>query len=421
MAAVESLLDRAPDHLRLVAGGGLELVPAEPPHLTVLVVDDDDNDGFLIKSGLARIDPQMRVDLVADCPAARRAVASGKYDAAVVDYRLGSQTGLSLIESLRARGSTLPLILLTGQGGIDVDLDAMRRGASDYLSKNEMTPSMLERSIRYAVRRRADAARLVASQRRYEAAVTGSRDGIWDWDLHSGDFYMSPRFKSMLGFDDARMPSTRAAWLARVHEEDRPAVEEAIADHVAGRTDSLSIEYRVRHHDETWLWMSLRGAVQRDPDGRVERIAGSQSDISERKGAEEEARQRALRDALTGLANRALLFDRLEHAVARARREPGYGFSILYLDIDDFKPINDLQGHAAGDIALVEIAVRLRDLVRGVDCVARVGGDEFVGAAARCRSRRRSRGRQRHRGARRPDRDHARVRDEGGREHRAGW
>lgn len=351
----------------------------------VLIVDDDEDDAMLTEVSLLKARPDVTIEILLDPIPAFAAIQSGKFDAALIDYRLGATNGLSLIERCRSAGSSLPLILLTGHGGLDVDLEAMRRGATDYLGKDEMTPATLERSIRYAMERDAAAAELLASQRRYEAAVRGSHDGIWDWDVRSGELYLSERFKAILGFDHDTMADTKEAWFSKVHEEDRPALVRSIDDLFTGQSPTLAIEYRMRHrNDGEWRWVFLRGAAQYDSAGDLERIAGSQSDISDRKIAEEEVRHRALHDTLTGLANRQLLEDRIEHAVQRVRRESGYGFSLLYLDLDGFKPINDRLGHLAGDTVLVELARRLRESVRTVDCVSRIGGDEFVVLLDRC-------------------------------------
>ena len=372
-----SPVDEVPARLSLVP-------PAGPPPRAVLVVDDDDDDAFLIRTGLERLDPSMDIDTVASSADALMAMRRKRYDAAIVDYRLGVTNGVELIEKCRSAGHHLAYILLTGHGSVEVDVEAMRRGASEYLEKAEMTPVVLERALRYAIQRNAVEAELVAANGRFEAAVQGSHDGIWDWDVKTAELYLAPRFKEMLGFADHELPSTRAAWFERIHPDDRTRVEAAFRDHTAGRTENLEVEYQAQHKDGTWRWMLLRGSLQYDTRGIGARLAGSQSDITMRKQAEDQARHQALHDALTGLANRALLVDRLQHAVQRVQRERAYGFTLLYIDLDGFKGINDTHGHGAGDIVLMETAARIKDTVRAVDTVARIGGDEFAIILDRC-------------------------------------
>jgi diguanylate cyclase (GGDEF)-like protein/PAS domain S-box-containing protein len=227
---------------------------------------------------------------------------------------------------------------------------------------------------------------LRSSQDRYALAVAGSNDGIWDWNVESGLVFYSNRWKEMLGHADSEIGPTLDEWLSRVHPDDLPQVQAELDAHLAGRTDNFRAEYRMKHKNETYHWFQTRGVAIRDAAGRVRRAAGSQTEITDRKLAEEQLRHDALHDSLTGLANRALLLDRMSHCVQRAKRNPDYQFAVLFLDVDRFKVINDSLGHDAGDQLLVEIATRILSVVRGLDTVARVeadqlarlGGDEFV-------------------------------------------
>ncbi|MBV1862601.1 MAG: EAL domain-containing protein [Nannocystaceae bacterium] len=352
--------------------------------MTVLIVEDDPADGLLIRSRLRKANPALQVRLVEKFDQALFELCSGRYQAATIDHGLGVQTGLRLIEIARERGVGIPLILLTGADDPVIEREAMERGASDFLDKTEASGRLLERTIRFNIQRHAASAVLAESERRYEAVVAGSQDGIWDWNLKTGALYLSDRFREAAGLSSSQGLTSFPALVARVHVEDREGLEAAVADHLAGRTDRLSFEYRLEDASGLTRWFSLRGLVRRDASGGLERIAGSQSDVTERKQDEQTALHQSLHDSLTGLANRALLNDRIDHAIGRLKRERDYGFSLMYLDLDGFKAINDDHGHAAGDAVLVETAARLRKEVRAVDCVARVGGDEFVVLLDRC-------------------------------------
>ncbi|MBV1860498.1 MAG: EAL domain-containing protein [Nannocystaceae bacterium] len=366
---------------------GLEPRPSlgdVPPLTAVLVVDDDPADGFLIRSKLRSSDPSLRVDVVETFDEALGRLCSGDFQAATVDHQLGVANGLELIENARDRGVSIPLILLTGSEDTHVESEAILRGASDFLGKGETTGRLLERTIRFNMQRCAASALLTESKRRYEAVVAGSQDGIWDWDLRTGGLYLSERLKNSVGIPLSQRVHSFKDLLARVHPSDRAGLVGAVRAHVSGETETLSFEYRLAETNGLSRWFSLRGLVRRDATGEIAQLAGSQTDITERKQQEEDARHQSLHDPLTGLANRSLLNDRIEHALRRMRRESEYGFSLMYLDLDGFKAINDTHGHAAGDLVLVEVAARLRDQVRAVDCVARVGGDEFVVLLDRC-------------------------------------
>ena len=165
---------------------------------------------------------------------------------------------------------------------------------------------------------------------------------------------------------------------SRVHPDDVDARHGTVDAHLAGHTEHFEIEHRMLHADGDYRWVLNRGVAVRDRDGKPLRMAGSMSDITDRKAAEEQLRHDALHDALTGLPNRTLFVDRLRVALARARSGPGYRHAVLFVDLDRFKLINDSFSHAVGDELLVAAARRLDADLRPGDTVARLGGDEFT-------------------------------------------
>jgi len=126
-------------------------------------------------------------------------------------------------------------------------------------------------------------AALRESESRYALAVAGANDGLWDWKVPEDQVYYSPRWKAMLGYDDAELPSRFEEWRTRVHPDDLPGALAAIDAHLQGAVDHLDIEFRMRHKDGTWRWILARAACVRDADGRPLRMAGSHTDITERK------------------------------------------------------------------------------------------------------------------------------------------
>jgi diguanylate cyclase (GGDEF)-like protein/PAS domain S-box-containing protein len=226
-------------------------------------------------------------------------------------------------------------------------------------------------------RRRVEAA-LRESEERYALAARGANDGLWDWDLEANELYLSPRWKEMLGFAEPELSNSPHEWFERVHPDDLPKLQQALGTHPAGSDSHFACEHRMRHHDGSYRWMLSRGISLRDTKGRATRIAGSLTDITERKKVESQLLHDAFHDALTSLANRTLFLDRLGLSLARAKRRPDCSFAVLFLDLDRFKLINDSLGHLSGDLALVAIARRLETCVRPGDTVARLGGDEFA-------------------------------------------
>lgn len=235
-----------------------------------------------------------------------------------------------------------------------------------------------EASLQDVVVRRRIESELRHSEERYALAERGANDGLWDWDLISDTIYFSPRWKAMLGYADDEVGSSPSDWFDLVHPEDLPGLKGRLAAHLRGKADQFSAEHRVRHHDGSDRWMLARGIAVLNEAGKATRIAGSQTDITDRKLAEQQLLHGAFHDPLTNLPNRALFVNRLEHAFSAAPRERSSSFAVLFLDLDRFKYVNDSFGHAVGDELLRAFAARLTETLRPGDTAARFGGDEFA-------------------------------------------
>ena len=226
-----------------------------------------------------------------------------------------------------------------------------------------------EKEMAYAVRE---------SEERYALAARAANDGLWDWDLTTGTIYFSSRWKQMLGFGEDDIGNDPEEWLGRVHPEDKPQLMEELIALGTGESVSVLNEHRARASDGRYLWALCRGLAVPGNGRPATRIVGSLTDVTERRTLEERLRHQALYDSLTGLANRVLFLDRLSQAMANAKREPGRGYTVLWLDLDNFKSLNDEFGHLFGDELLVRVADRIHKHVRETDTAARFGGDEFV-------------------------------------------
>lgn len=216
------------------------------------------------------------------------------------------------------------------------------------------------------------------SDSRWRFAIEGSGDGMWDWELSSGKIHFSARWKELLGYARDEIGDDFSEWEKRIHPEDALPLAAAISAHFEGRSPEFSAEYRVACKDGDWKWVLARGLVfSRDANGRVLRMIGTSSDISSRKATEAKIEYLAFYDQLTGLPNRRLLMDRMSHALAASQRSGQFG-ALIFIDLDEFKILNDTWGHATGDEMLKQMAERLSDCMRAGDTVARQGGDEFV-------------------------------------------
>ncbi len=281
---------------------------------------------------------------------------------------------------------SLPVQAWEASQSVGVTVGHWRRHRHSRLTIAQLKAFLDQQSQTLHDERREYEEALRSSQDRYALAVSGSNDGIWDWNVATGSVFFSTRWKAMLGFSEDEIAPKLEEWFNRVHPEDLEKVRAAFDAHIHGKNDHFRAEYRMRHKDGHYRWVLSRGLAVRDETGKVSRAAGSQTEITDRKLAEEQLRHDALHDALTGLANRSLLLERIGNCMQRAVRVPDYLFATLFLDVDRFKVINDSLGHDAGDQLLVEIARRMTTVVRSIDTLARMdidhlarlGGDEFV-------------------------------------------
>ncbi|MEA2499004.1 MAG: hypothetical protein QOH26_1409 [Actinomycetota bacterium] len=202
-----------------------------------------------------------------------------------------------------------------------------------------------------------------------------ARIGSWEWNITADEVWWSDQLYRIFGLPDAYHP-TVSSFLDLIHHEDRPRVEAAIGT-AANTGGKLEYECRLIRGDGVCRVIHTLGEVSVDTNGVFVRMVGTCQDITERKALEQEVEYQAFHDALTGLANRALFLNRIDHALA-LRDRIGTDVSILFMDLDGFKAVNDSLGHAAGDDLLREVARRLNESLRPSDTVARIGGDEFA-------------------------------------------
>lgn len=224
-----------------------------------------------------------------------------------------------------------------------------------------------------------------ASQERATFALEAARDGLWDWNAETGEVYYSPRYIAMLGYTPEEFPQTPDSWLSRVHKDDleKTILGQLVYLNSPERGDLFEHIYRFMGAGGDYRWILSRGkVVERGADGRAKRVVGLHTDVTDLLLAQENLTRLVQHDSLTNLHSR-LYF---EQAFGRLS-EKDYPVSIMYVDVDLLKAINDSLGHEAGDKLLVTAAGILRGVVRATDTIARIGGDEFALLMPRCSSR----------------------------------
>lgn len=218
---------------------------------------------------------------------------------------------------------------------------------------------------------------LKLSEERYRFAVDGANDITADWDTVNGILYLSGKWMEITGYEEIVIarPLEMAKWV--IHPDDFTCLSENIQNLLIGKTASCSFEFRIRIKDGEYKWLHCRGIAQFDSNGKAVRIAGSMSDISKRKEAEEKIQFLAYVDSITGLPNRTYFVDKLADILDSYKPHHRIG-AVLFIDVDDFKKINDTHGHLIGDELLKNIGEKLKSCFDEDTIIARLGGDEFT-------------------------------------------
>lgn len=298
-------------------------------------------------------------------------------DVVLMDVRLqGQMHGIETAQYIHSHFD-IPVVFISAHSDTITMQSAIRARAYGYLIR-PFDERDLRFNITMALYKHSMERKLRESEERYALAVQAANDGIWDWNLKTNEIYLSHRWKDILGYKYEEIGTDPNEWISRLHPDDKDRFQSELALHIRGLTPIFECEYLIRHANGKYLWVLTRGLAVRDADGIVYRMAGSHSDITLRKLAEERLAHDALHDALTGLPNRVLFMDRLGNRFERTKRNPNDLFAIMFIDLDRFKVVNDSLGHAVGDQLLITIAVRLKLSLRPEDTLSRLSGDEFA-------------------------------------------
>jgi diguanylate cyclase (GGDEF)-like protein/PAS domain S-box-containing protein len=227
---------------------------------------------------------------------------------------------------------------------------------------------------------------LAENEARWRLALEAAGEGVWDWRVQTGEEYCSDQLVRMFGFEPGELQDLAQELDDRTHPDDLARMRQDREDHFNGETPAYRNEHRVRCKNGSWKWVLSRGmVVSRDAQGRPLRMIGTHTDISAHKQADALIWQQAHFDALTGLPNRRMLRQQLDQVLSQVDLG-GQGLAVMFIDLDQFKAVNDTLGHNMGDRLLVQAAARLRECVGPADVVARMGGDEFTVVVGETRS-----------------------------------
>ncbi len=218
---------------------------------------------------------------------------------------------------------------------------------------------------------------IVSDVERRALALTGAGDMIWDWDVSADKVFTSPECEQLLGLKRGTLEGSAAAWLDVLHPSDRDRFRTTLDGLLEHRRGRLVQDFRLRAPDGHYLWFTLKARPVVGSDGEVVRLVGTLTDVTEFKTAEERLLHDAVHDNLTGLPNRALFLNRVEAVLALSKADTNIRATVMVIDLDRFKQVNDSVGMAVGDSILLTISRRLGRLLKPQDSLARLAGDQF--------------------------------------------
>ena len=344
--------------------------PAGDEPLTILLVEDNPADTRLFqdlvgRAGIERVTLKHAPSLA---PALAEIERAG-CDIMFLDLSLPGSGGIETVRRAIDAAPDTPVVVLTGALDEDLPGQALREGAQDYLRKGTFEPEELRRTIRYTTERFRWTRTAVDGELLYRSIVNMSREGILAVDPSGRATLVNPSLARMLGKDRGDLIGRPIGELFRLPDGN--------GDFSDPFPEDGEIELDFRREDGGSISVHASCASLKDDRGRGRGRVIMLMDVTSRKHAEVELARAAFSDPLTGLPNRLLFEDRLEHAMKRRARMSA-PVAVLMLDLDGFKAINDSFGHPVGDALITMVGQRLVDLTRGDDTVARMGGDEFA-------------------------------------------
>ncbi|CAK0740080.1 diguanylate cyclase [Gammaproteobacteria bacterium] len=260
--------------------------------VSVILVEDSESDAALIIRFLRKAEFDVIHKRVETAEQMRTALHERAWDIVLCDYQLPGFRADMALAVLQESAMDIPFIIVSGAIGEELAVALMKAGAHDYVMKNNLArlAPAVQREIKEACerkeRRHADEA-LRASEERWSFALEGAGDGVWDWNLNTGQIIFSRRWKEMLGFAENEIGGTLSEWEQRIHPEDLPNVQAALAAHITGKTATYALENRLLCKSGGWKWILSRGmAVNRDASGKPKRMIGTNTDISNIKQLE---------------------------------------------------------------------------------------------------------------------------------------
>ena len=345
-----------------------------------LVVDDDFSLRLSMRAALLKADFK-----VLEAEGGRQALEifqSQKPDLILLDVIMPGMNGYETCTTIRKMpgGKYVQILMVTGLDDIESIELAFQAGANDFVSK-PLNWLLLGHKAKYMLRAGNAFEALSQSQKRLQKTQEIARIGNWEIKLSTNEFHCSPDACLLLGYNNCDNGISFKEFLTPVLDEDLGYVEKKL-DYAVKAKQPLSINYRIMLEDKIERHILNQAVILYNETDQPEIMMGVIQDVTKMKLAEEEIRQLAFYDSLTGIANRWLFQNRLEHEIQKAKRQ-NETFALLFLDLDHFKKINDSYGHHIGDLLLKNTAQILLECIRSSDTICRKNEEEFDSTVAR--------------------------------------
>lgn len=370
--------------------------------------------GYFVSELLSRDHPDIKQLLVKNVHKALKSVMEGEADAYIGDAGVVSHTiRTSKLLSLRISGQTPyvsrhsiavtkqhpELIAILNKALDSIPMSQRKEITYNWFNFNINNGIESETVLKYALvgliviliilywnrilykevqKRKKLEVSLQKERERFELAIEGAQDGLWDWNLQTDDVLLSERFETMLGYEPGELPQNIKAWFELLHPDDKEHAKKVVQEYLDTKGEGIyENHFRLRSKDGSWRHILGRGKAQFDADGNPVRFVGFNTDISHQLEYQQKLDYTAKHDPLTNLPNRFYLSELLTHAMYSVKRNKK-SLALVFIDLDGFKDINDIYGREAGDVVLSTISLRIRETVRKNDIVSRLGGDEFA-------------------------------------------
>ena len=359
---------------------------------SVLIVDDESGSLKLLKDILTSECHHVRA--FNNGQLALNSVEIEAPDVILLDIRMPEINGFEVCRRLKEKShlKDIPVIFISGASDVEDKMRAFQAGGVDYITKPFQREEVIARVKTHVelnqtlqeLRRVAEA--LDKSEKSLKMAQSIAHLGHWEWNLETGQFYWSEEMFHIFGYESKDISTTYDTFLQRVHPDDRESLEQNLKNALAGK--NFESEYRICLPNNEVRVVHIKGdiikqqpkiigTVQYLPEQNQVTMIGVMQDITERKELESELMQQANTDYLTGCASRRHFLECASQEFARIQRYGGE-MSVLMFDLDHFKAVNDKYGHQSGDMVLKEFVQICQNMLRDVDILGRIGGEEFA-------------------------------------------